>query len=144
MLIAGSDKTREIKVAPGVVFIATCNVGSEYSGTNQLDSAIVNRFFPLELGQIPSSEEENVLIKRTGIEPDKAKLIVKISNNIRSLYNKQEISSSISIRETIMTANLVADGWTLGKALEMTYLPLFEGTKTDGERSTIYKTISSY
>jgi MoxR-like ATPase len=144
MEIAGSDRTREVKVAPGVVFIATCNVGSEYSGTNQLDSAIVNRFFPLELGQIPSSEEESVLIKRTGIDPDKAKLIVKISNNIRSLYNKQEISASISIRETLMTANLVADGWTLGKALEMTYLPLFEGTKTDGERSTIYKTISSY
>jgi hypothetical protein len=43
-----------------------------------------------------------------------------------------------------MVAELVSDGWTLGNAMEMIYLPLFEGTKIDGERSTIYKTISSY
>ena len=71
-------------------------------------------------------------------------MIVKVANNIRSLYNKQEISSTLSIRETLMVANLVVDGWDLGKAMEMIYLPLYEGTTTDGERSTIYKTISSY
>ena len=43
-----------------------------------------------------------------------------------------------------MTANLVADGWDLGQALELSILPLFEGTKSEGERSIIYKTISSY
>ena len=43
-----------------------------------------------------------------------------------------------------MVANLVSDGWDLGKAMEMIYLPLYEGTKTDGERSTVYKTISTY
>ena len=142
--VSGSDKAREVKVANGVIFIATCNVGNEYSGTNQLDKALVNRFFPLELGQIPSSEESTVLVKRTGVAKDKADLIVKISNNIRSLFNKQEVSSSVSVRETIMTANLVADGWDLGQALELSILPLFEGTKSEGERSIIYKTISSY
>ena len=142
--IAGGKDVREIKVHPEVTFIATANVGSEYTGTNSLDRALVNRFFPLEFGCIPSNEEENVLVKRTGIANDKSKLIVKIANNIRSLNSKQEISVSLSIRETLMVANLVSDGWDLGKAMEMIYLPLYEGTKSDGERSTVYKTISSY
>lgn len=135
---------REIDVNPEVTFIATANVGSEYSGTNSMDRALVNRFFPLELGYIPSSEESKVLTKRTGIKKDMADIIVKIANNIRSLCYKQEVSVSLSIRETLMVANLVADGWTIGGAMEKIYLPLYEGTKTEGERGIIYKTISSY
>lgn len=142
--IAGSKDVRDIKIHPEVTFIATANVGAEYTGTNSMDRALVNRFFPLELGCIPSIEEEKVLIKRTGITADKSKLIVKIANNIRSLSNKQEVSTSLSIRETLMVAGLVNDGWNVGKAMEMIYLPLYEGTKMEGERSTIYKTISSY
>jgi nitric oxide reductase NorQ protein len=143
--IAGSKDIREIKVHPEVTFIATANVGSEYTGANSaMDRALLNRFFPLELGNIPSAEESSVLMKRTKIEKSDSDLIVKVANNIRSLYNKQEISLSLSIRETLMVADLVSDGWSLGNAMEMIYLPLYEGTKTEGERSTIFKTISSY
>lgn len=142
--IACGKGVREIGVHPEVTFIATANIGSEYSGTQVMDRALVNRFFPLELGYIPTNEEEQVLIKRTGIEADKSKLIVKVADNIRSLSRKEEISSSLSIRETLMVANLVADGWDLGKAMEMVYLPLYEGSNSEGERSTVYKTISTY
>jgi len=142
--IAMGSGEREIDVNPEVTFIATANVGAEYSGTNSMDRALVNRFFPLELGCIPSIEERSVLMKRAGINKDQADIIVKIANNIRSLSNKQEVSVSLSIRETLMVANLVSDGWSIGKAMEMIYLPLYEGTKMDGERSIIYKTISSY
>ena len=142
--IACGKGIREISVNPEVTFIATANIGSEYSGTNIMDRALVNRFFPLELGCIPTKEEEQVLIKRTGVDPKSSELIVKIANNIRSLSQKEEISNSLSIRETLMVANLVSDGWDLGKAMEMVYLPLFEGAKTEGERGTVYKTISTY
>jgi nitric oxide reductase NorQ protein len=143
--IAGSKDIREIKVHPDVTFIATANVGSEYTGANSaMDRALLNRFFPLELGNIPSEDESEVLIYRTKIEKKDSDMIVKVANNIRSLYNKQEISLSLSIRETLMVAELVSDGWALGNAMEMIYLPLYEGTKSEGERSTIYKTISSY
>jgi hypothetical protein len=84
------------------------------------------------------------LIARTGVEYKNAELIVKIANNIRALATKQEVSISLSIRETLMVADLINDGWTLGKALEQVFIPLYEGTKVDGERSIIYKTISSY
>ena len=142
--IAMGKGEREISINPEVTFIATANVGAEYSGTNSMDRALVNRFFPLELGCIPKSEEVSVLVKRTGVDKSTADIIVKIADNIRSLCNKQEVSVSLSIRETLMVAGLVADGWAIGKAMEMIYLPLYEGTKSDGERSIIYKTISSY
>jgi MoxR-like ATPase len=142
--IALGKGEREISVNPEVTFIATANVGVEYSGTNSMDRALVNRFFPLELGCIPAKEEMDVLMNRTGIGKDSAELIVKIANNIRSLCSKQEIGVSLSIRETLMVAGLVSDGWTLADAMEMIYLPLYEGTKADGERSVVYKTISSY
>lgn len=142
--VASSGECREIKVHPECCFIATANIGSEYTGTNTIDRALMNRFLPLELNYIPGVEEEKVLAKRKSVEAHDAKMIVKIANNIRSLANKQEISSSLSIRETLMVADLVADGWSLGNAMEMIYLPLYEGTKTEGERSLVYKAISSY
>lgn len=142
--VAGTKDVRDIKVHPDVTFIATANIGAEYSGTNSMDRALINRFFPLELGNLPQEEEVRVLVKRTGISTDQAKLVVRVANNIRSLANRQEISISLSVRETLMVSNLVADGWDLGKAMEMIYLPLYEGTKSEGERSTVFKTISSY
>lgn len=143
--IAGSKDVRTIKVHPEVTFIATANIGSEYTGTTNMDKALINRFFPLELGYIPKEEEVKVLMKRCGLEKDKAEMIVKIANNIRSLYQKSEISSSVSIRESLMIGNLIKDGWDLGKAVEMVYIPLFEGNNVnEGEKSIVYKTILSY
>lgn len=142
--IACGKDIRSIKIHPEVTFIATANIGVEYTGTNMIDRALLNRFFPLELDIIPDTEEINVLVKRTGVDPNIAKSIVQIANNIRSLSKKQEISTSISIRETLMISELVSDGWSIKNAMEMVYLPIYEGTTAEGERSTVYKTILSY
>ena len=142
--VASGDGLREIKVHPEVTFIATANIGSEYTGTMLMDRALTNRFFPLELGHIPNDEEVKVLNNRTGLEIDKAQVLVKITNNIRSMADKSELSTGVSIRETLMVAKLVSDGWSLNDAMEMIYLPLYEGSKTSGERSTVYKLMLSY
>lgn len=142
--IACSKGQREIKVHPEVTFIATANVGIEYSGTNSMDRALVDRFFPVELGFIPPEEEKKVLMKRSGIRKEDSDLIVKITQNIRALATQQEVSISPSIRETLMVADLVSDGWTLNDAMKTVILPLFEGTLSLGERSTVYKTLASY
>lgn len=142
--VASSSESREILVHPEVCFIATANIGSEYTGTNVIDRALLNRFMPLELSYIPEKEESKVLVTRCGIDQATADLIVKISNNIRNLAKQQKISVSLSVRETLMVAELVRDGWTLGDAMERIYLPLYEGTNTEGERNVVFKTITSY
>ena len=60
------------------------------------------------------------------------------------MAEKSELSTSVSIRETLMVSSLVSDGWSLGDALGLIYLPLFDGNKSEGERSTVYKLILSY
>ena len=137
--MAGGDGMRSIAVHPDCVFIATANVGAEYTGTMSLDRALVGRFFPLELDYMPSEEESKVLTRRCGISAQDAANIVAVAQTVRSLYAKQEISCSISTRETLQAGRLVSDGWTALEAMELTFLPLFEGSKTDGERSIVSK-----
>lgn len=139
--IAGGEDLRSVKVHKDCCFIATANVGAEYTGTMSMDRALVGRFFPLELDYMPKDQEVKVLVKRCGVSALDAKHIVAVANNIRSLYRKQELSCSLSTRETIMAAELVADGWTTLRAMELVFLPLFEGTRSEGERGVIAKSI---
>lgn len=139
--MAGGDDARSIEIHPDCVFIATANVGAEYTGTMSMDRALVGRFFPLELDYMEISDETKVLTNRYGISQTQAKNIASTAATIRSLYAKGEIGSSISTRETLMAAAMVADGWTALEAMEMVFLPLYEGTMTDGERSVISKVI---
>lgn len=141
--IAGGEDVRSIKVHEECCFIATANVGAEYTGTMSMDRALVNRFFPLELDYMPKDAEENVLIERCGVDLGSARNIVSVANVVRSLYKKSEIGCSLSTRETLMAAELVADGWTPIRAMELVYLPLFEGTMKEGERGTVAKSIMS-
>ena len=137
--IAGGKDVRSISVHPECVFMATANVGAEYTGTMSMDRALIGRFFPLELDYMPCTEEAKVLSKRCSIKPSDAANIVAVAETIRNLYGKQELSCSVSTRETLMAGRLVADGWTALEAMEMTFLPLFEGNRTDGERSVVSK-----
>ena len=137
--MAGGDELRSIAVHPDCVFIATANVGAEYTGTMSLDRALVGRFFLLELDYMPLECEVKVLSKRCGITPADAENIANVAGTIRSLYGKQEISCTISTRETLSAAKLVADGWSSLEAMELTFLPLFEGTRTEGERGMVAK-----
>lgn len=139
--IAGGNDLRSIKVHEDCCFVATANVGAEYTGTMSLDRALVGRFFPLELDYMPFDFETEVLMKRCKISKKNADLIVRVADNVRSLYRKQDISCSLSTRETLMAAELVSDGWELLKAMELVFLPLFEGTMAEGERSVIAKII---
>ena len=141
--IAGGDDLRSIKVNDECCFIATANVGAEYTGTMSMDRALVGRFFPLELDYMPKEQEISVLCKRCHISESASEHIVKVATNVRSLYRKQELSCSLSTRETLMAAELVADGWTPLKAMELVFLPLFEGTMAEGERGIICKTFMS-
>ena len=104
-----------------------------------MDRALTGRFFNAELDYMPCTEEAKELAKRCGVSAQDAANIVAVAETVRSLYAKQEISCSISTRETLAAASLVADGWTALDAMELSFLPLFEGTRTDGERSIVAK-----
>lgn len=137
--MAGGNEARTIEVHPDCVFIATANVGAEYTGTMSLDRALVGRLFPIELDYMAESDEVKILIVRCGLDTPDARNIAAVAGSIRNLYRKGELSCTISTRETLSAGRLVADGWTVLDALEAVFLPLFEGSRTDGEKSIVSK-----
>lgn len=142
--IAGGEDVRSIKIHEECCFIATANVGAEYTGTMSMDRALVGRFFPVELDYLPMDVERDVLVKRCRVRSVEAEQVVRVAEQVRALYRKQEISCSLSTRETLMVAELIADGWKLLDAMELVFLPLFEGTRAEGERGIIAKILMSH
>lgn len=111
--IADSKSCRCVKVHPECVFIATANIGAEYSGTQEIDAALINRFLPLQLDYMPKNVEAAVLKVRTGVPEAVAKKIADIASEIRDAYKEETISKSVSTRETLNVAEMVADGFTV-------------------------------
>ena len=120
--IADSNSDRVIKVHPECVFIATANIGDEYSGTEQIDAALMNRFMTIKLDYLPEKEEINLLKKLTGIRTEVAKKITNFARPIRVKYSEGELSMPISTRETICCAELVADGFNTVDAFNFAFI----------------------
>jgi hypothetical protein len=103
----------EFKIGPGVIVVGTINTGYKYTGVFELDEALMNRFeFILEVGAMPSKEEQKVLVKRTGIQEEIAREVVKISTILR------QASVSCSTRTSLLIAAMVVNGMTLREAFE--------------------------
>lgn len=142
--IACEDGERRIPVHENTVFFATANLGSEYSGTHSIDRALLDRFFPVELGYPSESDEINVLKLRTGVNEKAATAIVRVSNEIRKQYKEQELSTPVSVRHTLQAASLISDGFEVDKALLATIMPLFEDSIGVSERSKVLSIVSAF
>lgn len=140
----GTDK-RMIDVHPDCVFFATANIG--YAGTEEMDEALKNRFLTMELDYLPQNTEAQVLSAVCGISKEDATNIAIIAANIRKASKAGTIEHCVSTRETILCANYVKWGFTVEQALEVTFLPNFEGGLTEKdpncERGTVRAMIAS-
>ena len=142
--IACDEGERTIQIHENTVFFATANIGSEYSGTQAIDRALLDRFFPIELDYPQQEDEIKIIMLRTGVEEKAATAIVRVSNEIRKQYKDQELSSAISVRHTLQAASLVADGFEVDKALLSTIMPLFEDGIGVSERSKVLSIVSAF
>jgi MoxR-like ATPase len=141
---SGDTTLRHIPIHNECVFFATANLGSEYSGTTQIDRALLDRFFPIELTYPNEAAETKILQIRTGVDERTAKAIVKVSKTIREQFKAQELSNVISVRHTLIAASLVKDGFDTVAALTKVILPLFEeGDGSASERTKIKAIIAA-
>jgi nitric oxide reductase NorQ protein len=108
------DEYGMIQVAPGVIFFATMNEGESFSGTDEMDEALKDRFYRIHLEYLPHEVEREVLIRKTRIDGSKADQILKMVNRVR---NNDQIRMSVSIRHSLMIAELVAMGASLREAM---------------------------
>jgi nitric oxide reductase NorQ protein len=108
------DELGMVGVAPGVVFFATMNEGDAFTGTDDMDEALKDRFYRIHLEYLPHEVEKEVLIRKTGVDTAKADQILKVVNRIR---NNDQIEMRVSIRHSLMIAELAAMGASLREAL---------------------------
>lgn len=141
--IAGSTDVRSVKVHPDCVFIATANIGQEYSGTNDIDAALMNRFNALQVDYLPQDIETKILQVRTGIDEERGNKILNTANAIRNAYLKQTISKPISTRETLECAELVVDGFLMKDAINLIFCQKFSKNDND-EFSTVKNLIMGF
>tara|TARA_R110000737_G_scaffold115372_1_gene148233 strand:+ start:971 stop:2104 length:1134 start_codon:yes stop_codon:yes gene_type:complete len=141
------DDSPTIKVADGVSFIATANIGMEYTATRVIDRAILDRFALIEMEPL-SEENEFTLLKGKFPTIDDKVLnnLCSIVSSIRKEINSDtpRLSTMVSTRNTIEIAELLDDGFSLEDASQLLIYPLFPNDGNDSERVFIKQLIQKY
>jgi nitric oxide reductase NorQ protein len=118
----------DIQVAPGVCFIATANIGSEYTATRIIDKAMTDRFSIVEVDVLNESQEFSLLKKLFPNVPEPMlKAIAGTAHDTRMEVQKPtpELHTIISTRMSVETADLINDGFSLQDAAEVAIYPFF-------------------
>jgi nitric oxide reductase NorQ protein len=136
-----------IKVAKGVSFIATANIGSEYTATRIIDRALLDRFSILEMDILSYEEEYQLLSNKCNINQE---ILLKLCDIVKDIRNEVKsdmprINTTISTRATLEIVELLMDGFTLDQAAEILIYPLFsdEGG-SDSERIYVKQIVQKY
>lgn len=137
-----------VKVAEGVSFIASANIGNEYTATRQLDRAIVDRFTIIEMDTLSKTEETELLkMMYPSVNVNLITSVAEITSMTRSEVKKEtpNLSNSLSTRTAVEIGSLLYDGFTLEEAAEITVYPLFdEAGGAQSERTYIRQFVQKY
>jgi len=141
------DDSPTIKVANGVSFIATANIGMEYTATRVIDRAILDRFALIEME--PLSEENEFTLLRSkfpSIDHKVLNNLCSIVSSIRKEINSDtpRLSTMVSTRNTIEIAELLNDRFSLEDAAQLLIYPLFPNDGNDSERVFVKQLIQKY
>ena len=141
------DDSPTIKVADGVSFIATANIGMEYTATRVIDRAILDRFALVEMEPL-SEENEFTLLKGKfpSIDDKILNNLCSIVSSIRKEINSDtpRLSTMVSTRNTIEIAELLDDGFSLEDASQLLIYPLFPNDGNDSERVFVKQLIQKF
>ena len=143
-----SDGTETIKVANGVTFIGTANIGNEYTSTRVMDKALMDRFTIVEM-DVLNEEDENSLLTYMFPNVDSSVIsnVSKIASLTRSESNSDtsRISSGISTRTTVELCGLLYDGFKLEEAAEVSIYPQYDNTGgVDSERTFVKQIVQKF
>ena len=142
------DGSETVNVAEGVTFIATANIGNEYTATRALDRAIRDRFTIVEV-DVLNEEEEDGLLRYMFPHVNKEALrdIAKIAHLTRIEANNSNprIENGISTRTSVEIAGLLYDGFALAESAEITIYPQYEiSGGVDSERTFVKQIVQKF
>jgi nitric oxide reductase NorQ protein len=137
-----------VNVAPGVTFIATANIGNEYTSTRVLDRAILDRFTTIEMDVLNDVQEFELLkYMFPEVNEDDLKAVAEISHHTREVSrgDSGKLTNMVSTRASVETAGLLYDGFSLTEAAEISMYPFFSNDGgVDSERTYIIQLVQKY
>ena len=143
-----ADGQATIKVAEGVCFVATANIGNEYTATRQLDKALMDRFVVIEMDTLSDEEEHGLLCYLyPTVDSDMLNNVAKIAFMTRSesMTENPRISSGVSTRTSVEIAGLLFDGFTLEESADITIYPQYDADGgVDSERTFVKQIVQKF
>jgi MoxR-like ATPase len=137
-----------VNVAPGVTFIATANIGNEYTSTRVLDRAILDRFTTIEMDVLNDVQEFELLkYMFPEVNEEDLKAVAEISHHTREVSrgDSGKLTNMVSTRASVETAGLIYDGFSLTEAAEISMYPFFSNDGgVDSERTYIIQLVQKY
>ena len=143
-----ADNGETVNVAEGVTFVATANIGNEYTSTRVMDKALMDRFIIVEMDVLTDVEEFGLLqYMFPHVDADLLKAVSEISHLTRteSKSDAGKISTGISTRTAVELTGLLFDGFGLDEAAEVTIYPQYsDDGGVDSERVFIKQLVQKY
>ena len=137
-----------INVAEGVTFVATANIGNEYTSTRVMDKALMDRFIIVEMDVLNTDEEHGLLnYMFPHVDSDLLKSVAEISVSTRNESKSEagRLSAGVSTRTSVEIAGLLYDGFGLDEAAEVTIYPQFsDDGGMESERTYVKQLVQKY
>jgi len=137
-----------VNVAEGVTFIATANIGNEYTSTRVLDRALLDRFTTIEMDVLNATEELDLLkYMYPDVDVYDLNAVAEIAHHTREMSKSEsgKLTNMVSTRASVETAGLLYDGFTLTEAAEIAIFPFFSTDGgVDSERTYIKQLVQKY
>src|SRR6056300_558329 len=137
-----------VNVAEGVTFIATANIGNEYTSTRVIDRAILDRFVTIEMDVLDDIKEFGLLkFMFPEVNEDDLKAIAEIAHHTRtqSMSDAGKVTAMVSTRASVEMAGLIYDGFDLFEAAEISIFPFFSNDGgVDSERTYVKQLVQKY
>ena len=148
MRLDEADGQATINVAEGVTFIATANIGNEYTSTRVLDKALMDRFTIIEM-DVLSNEEELGLLQYMfpNVDTELLDAVSQISHQTRVEASNEnpKLTSGVSTRTSVEIAGLLFDGFSLPEASEITIFPQYSNDGgIDSERTFVKQLVQRF
>ena len=143
-----STTQETVPVAEGVTFVATANIGNEYTSTRVMDKALMDRFIVVEMDVLNSEEEHGLLnYMFPHVDSDMLKSVSEIASSTRVESNSESgrITSGISTRTSVEIAGLLYDGFGLDEAAEVCVYPQYSNDGgVESERTYVKQLVQKY
>jgi len=143
-----ADGSPTVKVAKGVCFIATANIGNEYTSTRVIDRAMLDRFTIIEMEMLGADKEKDLLtMLYPNLDLESIGIIGDIVGDTRKemATESPRISTAISTRASVELASLVYDGFTVEEAAGVIIYPQYDSAGgVDSERTFVKQIIQKY